>query len=96
MKQAEQIRSLNAELSEYADDNGEEFLLGCADILVGRIETDNIPKPSKTISFKLDRQAVASYFKEDDTEKAIQETVLQALAFYHQHYARYKDAVNEQ
>jgi len=95
MKQAEQLRQLHANINADDDSNGEEFLLGCADILVGRIETDNTPKLPKTINFKLDRQAVASYFKEDDTEEAMQETVLQALAFYHQHYDQYKNAVDE-
>jgi hypothetical protein len=95
MKQAEQLRQLHAKINADSDNNGEEFLLGCANILVGRIDTDNTPKPSKTINFKLDRQAVASYFKEDDTEQAIQETVLEALAFYHQHHGQYKDAQDE-
>ena len=96
MRQAEQLRQLNADINASDDDKDEEFLLGCADILVGRIDADNTPKPSKTIKFKLDRQSVSSYFKEDDTEQAIQETVLEALAFYHQYHDQYKDAQNEQ
>lgn len=95
MKQAEQLRQLHADIAADAD-GGNKFLLGCADILTGRSDGDSSPKPFKTIKFKLDRQAVASYFKEDDTDEAIQETVLEALAFYHQFYDQHKETENLQ
>jgi ASC-1-like (ASCH) protein len=90
MKQAEQLRQLHSEI-ESGDDSGDKFLLGCADILAGRSNGENNQRLSKTIKLKFDRQAVASFFKEDDTEEVIQETVLEALAFYHQFYEQHKE-----
>lgn len=83
MKQAEQLRQLAADTPD--DGDNETFLSGCADILLGRNAYEKAVKPKKTINFKLERTAVESYFKEDDTEETIQEIVLEALEFYHQH-----------
>jgi len=94
MKQAEQLRKLNADTPDDADDGDNTFLLGCADILLGRGAYDKEQKPKKTINFKLDRSAVSSYFKENDTEEEIQETVMEALQFYHQFRDKYMETEN--
>ena len=84
MKQAERLRKLHNEINPANDPDDEAFLHGCADILLGKLPQENT-LPKKTINFKLDRSAVSSYFKEDDTEEIMQETVLTALQFYHQY-----------
>lgn len=85
MKQAEQLRKLNTHIPADEVDSDNKFLLGCADILLGRGLYHKETKPKKTINFKLERVTVESYFKEDETEQAIQKTILEALEFYHQH-----------
>ena len=93
MKQAEQIKLVAANTADDADN--ESFSLGCADILLGRNDYEKAVKHKKTISFKLDRSAVESYFTEDDTEETIQETVLEALEFYRKHHEQLKSAKTE-
>jgi len=88
MKQAEQLRQLDTDICTSTENNSEMFLLGCVDILLGKGGYDKEQTPKKTINFKLDRLAVESYFSEDDTEETMQETILEALAFYHQHRDR--------
>jgi len=92
MKQAEQLKKLatDTDMDKDADDGDESFLLGCADILVGRISDGKTSKPSKTIKFKLERSAVETYFNDDDTEETIQSKVMEALEFYHKFYERHK------
>jgi len=92
MRQAEKLRQLNSDIAPENDPKDEKFLQGSADILVGKLPNENEPLPTKIIRFKLDRSAVASYFKEDDSEETIQGTVLEALAFYHQHHDQFKNA----
>jgi ParB family chromosome partitioning protein len=92
MKQAEQLRLLNAEANKDEENSGEMFLLGCADILLGRNAYEKETKPTKAIRFKLDRSAMEPYFTEEDTEEDIQETILEALEFYHQ----YRNQVSSQ
>ena len=82
MKQAEKIRKLNDSIDLESDPSYEAFLHGCADILVGKVPTET-EAPKRVIRFKFDHSAVSSYFKEDDTEETMQETVLEALQFYH-------------
>jgi ParB family chromosome partitioning protein len=91
MKQAEQLKQLNAETSSDAEDGGEKFLLGCADVLSGRNALEKESKPAKTINFKLERTAVESYFEEADSDEVIQEKVLAALDFYHKFRDKYAD-----
>ena len=81
MKQAEQLRKLSLDKTISNDD----FILSCADILIGRIDA-TVPTPPKIVQFKLERSAISSYFKDDDTPETMQNTVLEALAFYHQHH----------
>lgn len=88
MKQAEQIRQLAAEFPN--DDDNDKFLPGCAEILLGKNDSEKATKPKKVIRFKLERSAVESYFEEDATEEAIQSKVLEALEFYHKFYEHHK------
>ena len=90
MKQADRIRKLNDSIDLADDPTYEAFLHGCADILIGKVPNENDMTPKKIIRFKLDHSRVSSYFNEDDTEEDIQETVLEALQFYHQ----FRDKLN--
>ena len=93
MKQAEKIRKLNDAIEIESDPTYEAFLHGCADILIGKVPTEN-EAPKRVIRFKLDHSVVSSYFKEDDTEEEMQETVLEALAFFHQFRDKYTETEN--
>jgi ParB family chromosome partitioning protein len=92
MKQAEKLRQLNADMPPDNDPDDEAFLHGSADILIGKPSKENEALPKKIIRFKLDRSAVAPYFKEDDTEEMIQETILEALQFFHQFRGKFPEA----
>ena len=86
MKQAEALRCLDSETKDTSD----QFMLGCADILQGReVKGASI---KKTIRLKFDRAEISSYFSDEDTEEVIQETVLEALQFYHQFHDKYKNS----
>ena len=90
MKQAEEIQRLNTDYEAdtvYGDETFERF---CSDCMLGLGNYSVEPKPTKTIKFKLNRNAVESFFKADDTQEVIQETVLEALEFYH----KYRDQFN--
>jgi len=90
MKQAEKIRKLDKTIKIADDPDYEAFLTGCADILVGKVPNENeIPK--KIIRVKLDHSAVSSFFKEDDTEEVIQETIIEALQFFHQFRGKFPE-----
>ena len=94
MKQAEQLKVLNTEINIDSDTDGESFILGVADILIGRITEEKESKPTAVIKFKLDRSAISLYFKEDNTEEEIQETVMAALEFYHQYRGQMDNSNN--
>jgi len=91
MKQAEKIKKLNDTIDHDDDPNYEAFLTGCADILVGKVPNEN-EAPKRVIRFKLNHSAVSSYFKDDDTEEVIQETILEALQFFHQFRGKFPEA----
>ena len=91
MKKAEQLKVLDGETSG----SDEDFTVGCADILIGKVEAEKETKPAKAIRFKLDRSAVEAYFNEDDTEEAMREKVLEALEFYHRFYGRHKEQLTD-
>ena len=86
MKQAEELRRLDSETKDTSD----QFMLGCADILQGREVKDASVK--KTIKLKFNRAEISSYFSDEDTEEVIQETVLEALQFYHQFRGKYQES----
>lgn len=90
MKQADKLRQLDSSIAPDSDPNDEAFLLGCGDILIGKVPDYPLP-PKKIISLKIDRSVVTSYFKEDDTEETIQEKILEALQFYQQHKDKISD-----
>jgi len=92
MKQAEQLKALFDDI--FGDDNtcadrtkdtNINFALGCVDILLERNEYEKISKPTKKISFKLDREATEPYFEGCKTEEDMQNRILEALDFYWQH-----------
>ena len=96
MKQADEIKRLNAEYTADTVMGDEAFPLHCTDLFLELNAYAKEQKPKKTINFKLDRSTVQSYFKEDATEEAIQETVLEALQFYHQHREQFYGSQEQQ
>ena len=92
MKQAEELKRLNAKYTADTEMGDEAFPLHCTDLLLGLNAYAKEQKPQKTIKLNLKRSEVQSYFKEDDTEETIQETILEALQFFHQHRGQFDDS----
>lgn len=96
MKKAEKLRKLNDDIVLSNDPKDEAFIHGCADILIGKMPSEAATQPKRIIRFKLDHSAVSSYFKENETAEVIEETVLEALQFYHQFRDKFSNTENPQ
>jgi hypothetical protein len=84
MAQATKIRKADKQIDPQTDPGFEAFAAAIADILAGKAREEK-QAPKKIIRIKLQHSTVSSYFKDSDTEDAINERILEALEFFHQH-----------